>query len=234
MWELAGQLVPEMVGLSVTPAAIVACLLLLGSSRPFRNVAMLAAPFLVIYGAISVAAFAVGQSADLGGDDPTTRRGWLSLVVGFVFLAVGLWSWLRPPRPHGAHSSAAGATPDAVAEPGWVPRLRDPSLRLVLAAGAVLAVVNPNVAILASGLGIVITADATLGVQAGGVALLLAASLVDFVVPTLVFVLAGEPGRRWLRSATRWLLGHNHAIGIGVLLVFGLLFVGRGLAQIVG
>lgn len=64
--------------------------------------------------------------------------------------------------------------------------------------------------------------------------LLLLGSSRPFVVPTLVFVLAGEPGRRWLRSATRWLLGHNRAIGVGVLLVFGLLFVGRGLAQIAG
>lgn len=33
MWELAGSLLPEMIGLAVTPAAIIACLLVLGSGR---------------------------------------------------------------------------------------------------------------------------------------------------------------------------------------------------------
>ena len=50
----------------------------------------------------------------------------------------------------------------------------------------------------------------------------------------LVFVLAGARGRGWLESATRWLLAHNRVIGIVVLLVFGVLFVGRGLAQVAG
>lgn len=222
MWELAAQLVPEMLGLAITPAAVIASLLLLGSSRPFRNVAALATPFLAVYGALSVAALVVGQASDTGGDDPSSTRGWVSLAVGAVMMTAGVASWRRPPHP--GHTS----------EPGWVSRLRDPSLRLVLGAGLLLAVVNPNVAILASGLGIVVTSDRSLGVQAGGVALLLAASLLDFVAPTLVFVLAGQRGRGWLRSATGWLLGHNHVIGIGVLLVFGLLLVGRGVGQLTG
>lgn len=83
-------------------------------------------------------------------------------------------------------------------------------------------------------MGIVVTADVGLGSQVGGVALLLAASMIDFVVPVLVFVAAGERGRGWLRSATSWLLAHNHVIGIVVLLAFGVLFAGRGLAQVTG
>lgn len=227
MWELAGQLVPEMVGLSVTPAAVIACLLLLGSSHPFRNVAALAAPFLIVYGFLSVVAVVVGRTADAASDDPSTIRGWMSLVVGGVFLTLGAASWLRPPETR----PAARATHRA-AEPGWVSRLRDPAVGLVLVAGLLLAVVNPNVAILVSGLGIVVTTDVGLGAQIGGVVLLLAASMVDFVIPLLVFVLAGERGRGWLRSATRWLLAHNRVIGIVVLIAFGLLFVGRGLGQI--
>lgn len=234
MAQLAGQLLPEMIGLAVTPAAVVACLLLLGSSHPFRNVILLAAPFLAFYGLLAVIALAVGQTADAGSDDPSTVRGWISLVVGVLFLAAAAVSWFRPVRQSVSPRSAGAVGPATTAEPGWVSRLRDPSSRLVLGAGALLAVVNPNVAILVSGLGIVVTADEPLGVQAGGVTLLLAASMVDFVVPALVFALAGERSRRWLDSATRWLLAHNRVIGIVVLIVFGVLFVGRGLAQIAG
>jgi len=233
MWELAGQLLPEMVGLAVTPAAVVACLLLLGSSHPFRNVVALALPFLAVYGVLSVAALAAGRAADAADDDPATTRGWMSIVVGVIFLAVAVMSWLRPRLQSTAGAPSARATHRAaMEEPGWVSALRDPSVGLVLVAGLLLAVVNPNVAILVSGLGIVVTADVRLSAQISGIVLLLAASMIDFVVPLLVFVLAGERGRGWLRSATGWLLAHNHVISIVVLLAFGVLFVGRGLAQV--
>lgn len=221
MWELAAQLVPEMVGLVVTPAAVIACLMLLGSSHPFRNVAALGGSFLVVYAVISAAVLAAGDAGDASAGD--SARGWVSAVVGVLFLVGGLWSWLRP-----GHRRVAGS------EPGWVARLGDPPLRLVVGLGLVLAVVNPNVAILASGLVVVVTAGFSTSEQAGGVVLLLAASVLDFVVPTLVFVLAGSRGRRGLRRATGWLLDHNHVIGIVVLVVFGLLFIGRGLGQLLG
>lgn len=235
MWELAGQLLPEMVGLAVTPAAIVACLLLLGSSHPFRNVGALALPFLAVYGVLSAVALVAGRAADAASGDPSTTRGWMSVVVGTIFLAVAARSWLRPlRRPVEAAPSAPGTHRAATAGPGWVSRLRDPSVGLVLGAGLLLAIVNPNVAILASGLGIVVTADVNLGAQLGGIVLLLAASMIDFVLPMLVFVVAGERGRRWLRDATGWLLAHDRVIGIVVLIVFGVLFVGRGLVQVAG
>lgn len=235
MWELAGQLLPEMVGLAVTPAAVVACLLLLGSSHPYRNVLALAAPFLAVYGVLSVAALAAGRAADAASDEPSPVRGWLSIAVGVIFLVVAVMSWLRPRLRSAAGARAAGATHRAaMEEPGWVSGLRDPSVGLALVAGLVLAVVNPNVAILVSGLGIVVTADVRLSAQISGIVLLLAASMIDFALPVLVFVAAGERGRGWLRSATKWLLAHNHVIGIVVLIAFGVLFVGRGLAQVTG
>lgn len=233
MWELVGQLLPEMVGLAVTPAAIVACLLLLGSPHPFRNVVALAAPFLAVYGLLAAIALAVGRTAGTASEDPSTIRGWISLVVGVLFLGTAAISWFRPVRRSVGPRSKGAMTSGSDAQPEWISRLRDPSVPLVLGVGLLLALVNPNIAILLSGLGIVITADTTLGTQVVGVVLLLAASMVDFVVPMIVFVLAGERGRNWLRSATRWLLAHNRVIGIVVLIVFGVLFVGRGLAQIV-
>ena len=54
---------------------------------------------------------------------------------------------------------------------------------------------NPNVAILVSGSGIVLTAEEPTAQQAIGVALLLAASMVDFAERVLTFVMAGKAGR---------------------------------------
>ena len=230
--DLVATLAPELLGLAVTPAAVIACLMLLGSPHPFRNVACLAGAFLAVYGAICLAVLAVGRAADTSDHDTSTAHGWVGLVVGLLFLVGAAVSWLRPPRVPMATVTPADGSRGPVQLPGWAARLQDPSMRLVLVVGLVLAVLNPNVAILASGLAVVVTQERAAD-ELVGIALLLAASMVDFVLPTLAFVMSGERGRAWLRGATRWLIDHNHVIGIVVLLAFGLLFVGRGLAQVV-
>jgi threonine/homoserine/homoserine lactone efflux protein len=251
MSDIVTALVPEMLGLVVTPAAIVACLILLGSSHPVRNVAVFASVYIAVYAVFSAVVVAVGQAAGSSSDSPGTTRGWISLVLGVLFLAAGLITWLRGNRKRPvnrvrtrvgvAMAERAGVLPDVPADdteipddaPGWVRGLADPKPRLVLIASLVLSVVNPNVAILLSGLGIVITADVSSGQQVVGVALLLGASLLDFVVPTVAFLVSGAAGRARLRRVTMWLIRHNQVLGIVVLIAFGLLFSVRGIALIV-
>jgi hypothetical protein len=90
MGDLVVTLGPELVGLAVTPAAVIAWLMLLGSSHPYRNVACLAGVFLVDYGAICLAVLAVGRAADTSTGDPSTAHGWVGLIVGVLFLAGGV------------------------------------------------------------------------------------------------------------------------------------------------
>lgn len=220
------QLLPEMVGLAITPAAIVATLVLLGSSHPWRNVALFGGAFLVVYSVIAGIAWAVGSGSGPSEDANGTVRGWVSLVLGLLFLAGAVVPWLRSrSSPHPA--SAEGP-------PAWVQRLADPPWRLVAGAGLVLSLLNPNVAILASGLGIVLTADVTHAQRLVGTGLLLASSMADFVVPSALFAISGVGGRERLRHATQWLVAHNRQIGNGVLVFFGVLFASRGVAVLLG
>jgi threonine/homoserine/homoserine lactone efflux protein len=260
--DLVAALAPEMLGLVVTPAAIIGSLILLGSSRPLRNVACFAAVSLGVYVVVSLLALVLGRAAGATTEHQSTARGWVSVVVGALFVLAGVAQWIRGERvarhavmqaavqrhqpqlstalseartavAEGEGAAAVAAAQDGDA-PGWVRTLSDPSLRQVGVISLVLAVVNPNVAILVSGLTIVNTADVSGGQRATGIVLLLVASMVDFVVPVLLYLVTGESGRRLLRRATGWLIRHNQVIGICVLLAFGLLFVGRGLGQVLG
>jgi threonine/homoserine/homoserine lactone efflux protein len=250
MSDMLSALLPELLGLVVTPAAIVGCLILLGSSRPLRNVGLFATVYLAAYAVISAVVVAVGSAAGTATDSPGTPRGWISRVVGVLFLAGGVITWVRGAhkrpvararkRVGAAIAERAGVLPEqeqdetALPEdaPGWAKGLADPKPKLVMIAALVLSVVNPNIAILLSGLGIVITAKVSTGDQVLGVVLLLAASALDFVVPTLVFVVSGRAGRAFLRRVTLWLIRHTQVLGVVVLIAFGLLFAVRGLAQI--
>jgi len=225
MSELATALAPEMVGLVVTPAVLIACLVVLGTPRPIGKLALFAAVYLSVYAVLSLVVVVIGHVAGIEGHSASVIRGWISLTVGVLFLVGGAIAWRGATRPRpGARSSQPA--------PGWAGGLADPHPRLLVLTALALAVINPNVAILLSGLGIIVTADVSVGAQLVGVGLMLAACLVDFAVPALVYAVGGPAGRGRLQAASRWMVLHNQAIGVGVLVFFGLLFAGRGIAQI--
>jgi len=221
--DLVLALVPEMIGLVATPGAIVACLLLLTSRRPVGNVAILAGVFLAVYGALAALVLATGRVGGAEDSDGGWARGWLSIVIGAAFLVVAALVWRREPE--------VPMTP-GVHRRGLAERLRDPSRRELATGAATLALVNPNVVILASGVGIVVTSDVDADGQLVGVALLLAASMLDFVVPSVLYVASGERGRRGLRRATDWLLARQAVVGAVVLAALGVTFVLRGLGHV--
>ncbi|MFD2792212.1 GAP family protein [Promicromonospora vindobonensis] len=227
MGELLAQLVPEIVGLAATPAAIVACLLLLGSHRPYRNVAVFGGTVLVLYSLLGAVALVVGRSADAQAtEEATTARDWIGLVVGLLFLVGGVVAIVRRPAPR----------PEGEGEqvPGWARKLASPRPATLVGVAVVLSLVNPNVAIFFSGLGAVVAADVSVGEQVLGVLVLVLASVLDYVVPTVFYAVTGLPGRHRLHAMRTWLVRNDRAIGAAVLLVFGVMFTIRGLAQVLG
>lgn len=227
MGDLLAQLVPEIIGLIVTPASIVACLLLLSSERPYRNVAVFGGTALAVYALLGAVALFAGRAIGAHEtQDPTTVRGWISLAIGVLFLVGGTTSFLRrPPRQEAAAADHL---------PGWARKLAAPTLPILVGGAVVLALLNPNVVIFFSGMGMVMTADLAAGQHAIGILVLVVASILDYVVPTLIFAVSGDKGRGSLRAAQSWLVRHDRIIGAVLLLVFGLMFTVRGLSQVTG
>lgn len=225
MGELLAQLVPEIIGLAATPAAIVACLLLLGSHRPYRNVAVFGGTVLVLYSVLGAVALAAGRSVDAQeAEDATTVRDWIGLVVGVLFLVAGIIAVARRPAPR-----LEGA---AEQMPAWARKLASPRPATLVGVAVVLALVNPNVAIFFSGVGSVLAADVSVGEQVLGILVLVLASVLDYVLPTVFYAVTGLPGRHRLRAMRSWLVRHDRAVGAAVLLVFGTMFTLRGLTQL--
>ena len=227
MAELLAQLVPEILGLAATPAAIVACLLLLGSHRPYRNVTVFGGTVLVLYSLLGAVAIVAGRSVDAHeAAEATTVRDWIGLVVGLLFLIVGVLTVVRrpPPRPEGAAEQL----------PPWACKLASPQPATLVGVAVVLALVNPNVAIFFSGVEAVVAADVSAGTQAVGVLVLVLASVLDYVLPTVFYAVTGLPGRHRLHAMRSWLVRHDRAVGAAVLLVFGTMFTVRGIAQVFG
>jgi threonine/homoserine/homoserine lactone efflux protein len=229
MGELLAQLVPEIIGLAATPAAIVACLLLLGSHRPYRNVAVFGGTVLVLYSVLGAVALAAGRSVEAQAtEEATTVRDWLGLVIGLLFLLGGVVAIVRRPAPR----SEGGPEGAGEQTPGWARKLAAPTPATLVGVAVVLGLVNPNVAIFFSGLGAVIAADVSAGEQVLGLLVLVLASVLDYVVPTVIYATTGLPGRHRLHAMRRWLVSNDRVIGAAVLRVFGVMFTVRGATQV--
>ncbi|MEV6217419.1 GAP family protein [Nocardia sp. NPDC051833] len=219
MGELIAALFPEMLGLIVTPAAIAGCVLLLQSRRAVANAAAFAAAFLVVYGQVAVTAL-LGGAAQSNSTAETVSH-WAGLVVGVMFLVAGAWVWVRRP--------AADTAP-----PKFLTELEAAGPRKAFSAGLVLAIVNPNLFIMMSGMSVIASSPTTTASALVGTALLLLAAALDFLIPIGLYLALGDRARTGLDRAKEWMLRNNRRLSIGVLIGFGALFTIRGVLNLTG
>ena len=99
-------------------------------------------------------------------------------------------------------------------------------------AGVVLAIANPNVFLLLSGLSIIVAEASSHGEQAAGAVFLLCGVAIDFVIPVLVYALFGRRARTWLIEMKTWLIAHDRVTTLVILYGFGVIFAGRGLGNL--
>ncbi len=213
------DLTPEAVGLALTPAAIVGCILLLESRRPYANAFSFAAAFVVVYGAISVMVLSIAP-ADADSPDSSQAQSIAALSIGALFLVVGFVMVFRH-RHHGE------------GPPRWAVMLESAHPSGAFIAGVVLSIANPNLFLLLSGLGVIGTESATRTEQLDGVLFLLGAVSLDFVLPVAVFALFGSRATEWLGRAQAWMIGHDRQLTLAILFAFGALFTIRGAAGLV-
>ncbi|GEM32590.1 hypothetical protein NN3_35970 [Nocardia neocaledoniensis NBRC 108232] len=217
MSELILALLPEMLGLLITPAAIAGCVLLLQSQRPLANAASFGSAFVLVYSQVGVAAL-LGGASDPGATSATVSH-WAGLIVGLVFLACGAGIAMRRPGP--------GASP-----PRFLTELENAGPRQAFAAGLVLAIVNPNLVIMMSGMSLIASSDTTTSQAVLATVALLAAAALDFLIPIGIYLALGERARNALDAAKQWMLAHNHTLTVAVLFGFGILFTARGITNL--
>ncbi|WP_280232907.1 GAP family protein [Nocardia cyriacigeorgica] len=217
MGELFVLLLPEMIGLLITPGAVAGTVLLLQSRHPIRNAASFAAAFLLVYTQIAVAAL-LGGATDPGATSKNVSH-WAGLIVGLLFIVAGVLLLVRTGRQERT-------------APKWLTELEDASARRAFAIGLALGVLNPNVFIMMSGMSIVASSSTTVAIALTGTVLLLLAAALDFAVPIAFYQLMGERARHGLDAAKEWMVANTRLMTIAVLFGFGALFTVRGLVNL--
>ena len=222
MGQVIGQLLPVALGIAISPLPIVAGILMLMSPRA-RSTSV---GFLIgwIGGiAIVVTVFTLLSAVIPAASEDTSKPvlGVIQLVLGALLILLAVRQWRGRPR--------GDAQP---AMPPWMQQIDGMSFVATLGLGLLLSAANPKNLLLGASAGVTLGAA---GLAGGDVTLViviftvLAASTV--LVPVLGFLLASDALRQPLSRLRDWLQAENAVIMTVLLLVLGVVIIGKGVAS---
>jgi Sap, sulfolipid-1-addressing protein len=218
---ILGDLLPLAVGLAISPIPIIAVILMLLS----RRAAATSSGFLIGWVAgiviVTVVVLAlVGQAGDTSGGKPSTLSSVLKLVFGAALLLMAGKQWQGRPK-----EGQAGTMPK------WMSAIDSFTFVKALGLGFVLSAVNPKNLLMCLGAGTTIgAAHLPVGdiVVAMVVFTVLAASTV--AVPVFGYLFASARLEAPLNSLRAWLTQNNATVMTVLLLVIGVVLIGKGIA----
>ena len=211
-----GSLLPRIIltGLaaSVSPVAIMVLISVMTLGHPGRNSLLFLLGFTITLVAIGVIGMLVfGASTGKG-----VAQGYVDIGLGVLcFVAIPL-SLRRKQRKVGA-GEGEGLKASRAFVVGIIAMLINTSTMVIYIAGTH-AIAQAKLAIAATVLSVVI---------------LTAVTLVTLIIPIALYLLFPTRGDRILGTLNEWLMRHNRAIGIAILLIFGVYLIVKGIAVVV-
>jgi len=223
MGSVIVQMLPLIVGAAVVPIWIIMVLFLLRSEAGLLKAAAFAAGAILVRLVQGMLfGYVFGKSAEASGDSGSSVIvSTLLLVVGILMLIAAFKQWRKEDDPD--------------APPKWIATISGLSAVKALGIGALLvAIAAKQWVFTLSAVGVIGQAQLS---QAGNVIaflfyVLAAQSLV--LVPIVVYAVAPTQSAKTLDAAQGWLGRHNRVIVIAISLIFGLLFLWKGITGLTG
>jgi threonine/homoserine/homoserine lactone efflux protein len=222
MGSVIGDILTPALGVAISPIPIIAAILMLLSSRArVTGTGFLLGWVLGIVVAVTVFTLlsAILPAEDPDGSQPI--KGGIQLLLGVLLLLLAARQWRGRPR--------GGAEP---AMPKWMQAIDSITFPKALGLGLLLSAVNPKNLLLAASAGVTIGAsglEAGASVVAIAIFTLIAASTV--LVPVVGYLVAAERLRGPLDALRGWLAKENAVIMAVLLLVIGVVLIGKGIGS---
>ncbi len=218
-----GDVLPYALGVAISPVPIIATILMLLAPKAGGT----SAGFLVgwVVGiAVAVTVFTViASTAGLSsGGSPSAASGWVKLVLGVLLLLVAARQWQSRPRPG-----------EQAKLPKWMSAIDDFTAPKAAGLAFVLAAVNPKNLLMCAAAGTVI---GSAGLSHGDAVIvvvvftLLAASTI--AVPVIGYLVAKDRMGPLLDELKVWLQDNNATVMSVLLLVIGVVLIGKGIGTI--
>lgn len=216
-----GDLLPAAVGVAISPIPIIATVLMLMSARAARTAPAFAAGWVAGLVVVGVVVLLIANPAGVSeGGGGTTASGWVKIALGLLFLALARRAWRNRPAP-GEHPAL----------PGWLAAIDAMPPRRAAAIGAGLAAVNPkNLALTLAGALSIAQAGLSTGDDAIALAIFVAIGSLTVAGPVIAYRLMRARAEAPLLRAKDWLVREQATVMVVLLLVLGVVLLGKGIA----
>ena len=224
MGKAFADMLPYTIGLIVSPFPVVAVIALLISAGGRVKALLFEATWLIMSWAVLIAFIALLGSAGATGHDRPAWLAWLALIIGVLLLAMTI----------AGISRAARRREDAAPQvPRWLAAMDTLSPPKIIGVAALLIIANPvNLASLAGGAVTAAHEPVPFGRQLILAAVFVVIGSIGVLTPYAAALSAG--GEQRLQRMRDLLVRHNGALTLLLLLVFALLFLGKGLRGLLG
>jgi hypothetical protein len=220
MGQGIGEVLTFGAGVAISPAGIIAVILVLFSRRARVNGPLFLAGWMLALGILVAVVYAISNQSNAGSSNTSSDSvSWLKIALGVGFLLLARREFRKRPE-------------DGVEKemPKWMKRVDGLTPIQALGAGAALGAGNPkNLALAigaAAGLGQLglSTADAVVSL----IVFVLVGSL-SIAVPVAYHLIGGDRSKAQLEALKDWLIQHNEAVMAVLFVVFGVALIAKGI-----
>jgi heme/copper-type cytochrome/quinol oxidase subunit 4 len=220
MGKILGDILPQAIGVAISPIPIIAVILMLFSKRARSNGLAFMFGWIIALAVVGGVVLVLANAGKISaGGTPTTLSYVIKLVIGLLFLFLAYRNWEKRPAPG-----------EEAQLPAWMASLDSFTSGKSFGMAALLAGVNPK------NLGLTLAAALTIS-QAGlsgtqsSIALLVFVILasITVAVPVLYYLIAGASAEKMLNGWKSWLTANNGTVMFVLFLILGVKLIGDGL-----
>ncbi len=220
MHGVLGTLLPLAIAVTISPIPIIAEILLLFTERPVATASAYLVGFIVGVALVLGVLVVVANAIDLSDSGPSKGAGTLQLVLGILLLVAAVRRFRHRPREG-----------EVAPSPTWMAGIASFTPGRSLGIGAAIGAANPkNIAVAVAGAAAISSAGLSGGQSIVSIAVYVVIAAAGVAAPLVVMVSLGDRAQGVLESWKAWLGANNATVMAVLLLVFGVVLVGKGIA----
>ncbi|WP_025159388.1 GAP family protein [Leifsonia aquatica] len=216
-----GDTLPLALGIAISPIPIIAAILMLLSPKARgTSVGFLLGWLLGIIVAVVVFTLLSGLIPAADPDASQPIGGTIKIVLGVLLLLLAVRQWRSRPKPG-----------ETAALPKWMAAIDQMTAGRGFVLAFILAAVNPKNLLLAAGAGVAIgTAGLSVGADVLVIVIFVIVAACSVAVPVIGYLVAADRIRGPLDALRGWLVDNNATVMAVLLLVIGVVVIGKGIA----
>jgi threonine/homoserine/homoserine lactone efflux protein len=222
MGAVIGDVLPLALGVAISPIPIIAAILMLLSPKA-RGTSLGFLAGWVVGIVVAVVVFTLLGSV-IPESDPDAAKpvaGVVKIVLGVLLLLLAVRQWRS--RPHGDAEPAL---------PKWMSAIDSMTPTRALVLGFLLSAVNPKNLLMAASAGVIVgTAGLTTGEIAVALLVFVLVAASSVLIPVVGYLVASRQMAAPLERLRSWLVHNNATVMAVLLLVIGVVVIGKGIGS---